>query len=271
MTTPKCTNILLIGKYPPLQGGIASKTFWLCDELLKHGFSYRIVTTKYENYSISDKEIDHNVFCLDLNETPWHIPNSDLFFDRLLYLSNKALINYDPDIIETNYLWPFCSVAIYLAEKLSKPLIIRHAGSDILKFHESSEFKPIIESYFQKADIVVTNSTINNIISSLCHDKSKIMLMDRYVPNPDIFFDKKTKKKYDILFAGKLNYHWKLKGIEYLLNIIKANKLTALFIIGGNYIVEVQENIAKQKLENNITTIPFVHPKEMPDFFNKCK
>ncbi len=271
MTSSRTTNILLIGKYPPLQGGIATKTYWLYNELLNHGFKYRVVTASFENYSISKKEIEQNVYCLDNTDIPWHIPNSPLFYDRLLNLCNNVISDFVPDIIETNYLWPFCSVASYLAEKLRKPLIIRHAGSDILKFHTSIVFKNIMKIYFEQASVIVTNNTCHDLVMELCSDKTKIRLMDRYVPDPEYFRDMKYPKQYDLLFAGKINYHWKLKGISHLLEHIKTNNLHALFLCDGNYLEDIYSLIGEQKLGNNIEIKKFVHPSEMPGIISKCK
>lgn len=271
MNTRKSNKILLIGKYPPMQGGVASKTFWLYKKLTQTGFTLRVVTVESVNYSVPVKKDDIKVFSVDKTSVPWHIPNSNLYFDRLLNKCFEALDDFTPDIIETNYLWPFCSVAIHLSKVLNKPLLIRHAGSDILKFHISGEFRNIMKRYFEQAAIIVSNNTSMEIVSELCNDKTKIRLMDRYMPDPDYFRDMKYTKEYDILFAGKINYHWKLKGISYLLDHIKTNKLQALFLCNGNYINEIYSLISEQKLENNIEIQKFVHPSEMPGIISKCK
>ncbi|MBU1013298.1 MAG: hypothetical protein KKG99_09840 [Bacteroidetes bacterium] len=262
-------NVLLIGKYPPMQGGIAAKTFWLYKRLAKNGYNFRVVTIEIENYSVPVIKDDIKVFSVDKASTPWHIPDSSLYFDRILNKCFEALANFTPDIIETNYLWPFCSVAIHLSKILNKPLLIRHAGSDILKFYTSNEFRDIIKRYFEQASIIVTNNTSIEIVSELCNDKTKIRLTDRYIPDPDYFHDLKHPKQYDILFAGKINYYWKHKGISYLLEYIKAYNLHALLLCDGNYIDEIYSLVDKQKLENNIEIKKFVHPYEMPAIINK--
>lgn len=264
-------NVLLIGKYPPMQGGIATKTFWLYEKLAQSGFTFRVVTIETKNYSVPIKENDIKIFSVDTTSVPWHIPDSNLYFDRLLNKCFEALEDFTPDIIETNYLWPFCGVAIHLSKILNKPLLVRHAGSDILKFHTSNEFKNIMERYFEQSTVIVTNNTNMDIVSELCSDKTKIRLMDRYVPDPEYFRDLKYSKQYDILFAGKINYHWKLKGIYHLLEHIKINQLQALFLCDGNNIDDIYSLISEHKLVNNIEIKKFVHPSEMPEIISKCK
>jgi hypothetical protein len=183
----------------------------------------------------------------------------------------EVIDKFKPDIIETNYLWPFCSVAVFISQYINKPLLIRHAGSDILKFQKDKDFRNIICRYFGLADKIVTNSTCNKIVSNLCDKKDKIILLDRYIPDTEFFFEKKCRKKYDILFAGKINYYWNLKGIEQLINIIKINNLKALFIIDGNYVNDIHNIVQNENLSGNIATIKFVHPAKMPQFINQSK
>jgi glycosyltransferase involved in cell wall biosynthesis len=264
-------NILLIGKYPPVQGGVAAKTYWLYEQLKVKGYNIRTVTTEIENYSILEEHEDKDVHLVKLKKIPWHIPYSELIYDRLLNICLEAVNEFTPDIIETNYLWPFCSVAANISNHLKKPLLIRHAGSDIAKFRSDPEFIEIIRNYLNRANKVVTNSTSNDFINELCKDKNRIELMQRYIPDPQVFNDKKINKKYDILLAGKINFYWQHKGIDILLSLISAKKLKALFIIDGNYMEDLNEKIKKENLDENIEIIKFVHPKEMPKFINQCE
>jgi hypothetical protein len=264
-------NILLVGKYPPLQGGVAAKTYWLYQQLKTKGYKTQVVTAEVKNYTIREIPKDNSVHLVTCKEIPWHIPDSNLLYDRLLQKSLEVVKDFPPDIIETNYLWPFCSVAASLSDLLKKPLLIRHAGSDILKFSSDPEFKTIIRSYVNQANKIVTNNTSYSYINELCDDKSKVELLPRYIPDPIVFKEVNKAKKYDILFAGKINYFWNLKGIAILVRMIREKDLKALFIIDGNYLGDVIKMVETENLRNSIEIINFVHPKEMPKFINQCK
>ena len=131
-------KILLIGKYPPLQGGISSKTYWLYRYLEKKGFEFRIVTVAADAYTINKYHNDPNVTVVNEKKSPWHIPETDLLDDRLINEAKKIALDFCPDLIETNYLWPFCKDALLISKILKKPLLIRHAGSDIIKFSKDN-------------------------------------------------------------------------------------------------------------------------------------
>lgn len=269
-------KILLIGKYPPMQGGISAKTYWLFKRLKTFGFEYKIITLNESDYSIKDPVMDcEDIQVIEENDVPWHIPETSLIDDQIIHSALKSAQNFSPDIVETNYLWPFCKDALLVSKLIKKPLLIRHAGSDIAKFHNTGSFSKIMSTYLNEADAIVTNHSSESIIKNLCDNHKKIHSTQRYIPNPESFKpvlpQNKCDKTFDILFAGKINYHWRYKGLELLLKVIKKNNLKALFIIGGKYKNEMEKQISDYNLEDNITIVDFVHPEQMPEMYHSCR
>ena len=265
-------KILLIGKYPPMQGGISAKTYWLFRELEKHGFDLRAVTVEARDYSIKGDRCNRSkTESIRIKEPPWHIPESELLSDRIFQSSMEIIEDFKPDLIETNYLWPFCLPALLVANITEKPLIIRHAGSDIQKFYQDEEFKKNIKTYFKNAAIVVTNHNANALVRKLCDYSDKVQCMRRYVPNPDLFRAEPYEKQFDILFTGKINYYWNLRGINLLIDLIKHRDLKSLFIMDGKYKKQVTELIEHTKTRAQIRVKGFVSPETMPKMYNSCK
>ena len=265
-------KILLIGKYPPMQGGISSKTFWLFRELEKRGFDHRVVTVETADYAIKGYDFNRSkTTVIKIKKIPWHIPESELIADRIFHKAMKTAEVFEPDLIETNYLWPFCMPASLVANILGKPLMIRHAGSDIQKFSHDTDFMGTMKAYFDKAAIVITNRTVKTLIEKLCDNTEKVHCLKRYVPDPEIFRSEPTAKNFDILFAGKINYRWNLKGINHLLGLIKRQKLRSLFVMGGKYKNEIINLLEQTGTENYIEVRDFTQPEMMPSIYNTCK
>jgi len=265
-------RILLIGKYPPMQGGISSKTYWLFRALEKKGFDFRKVTVESTDYSIKGYDYDKSkTTVVKSKEIPWHIPESELLGDRIFHKALKTAGSFKPDLIETNYLWPFCMPATLVARTLEKPLLIRHAGSDIQKFHHDTEFRDIMKAYFDEAAVVATNLTVKTLIEKLCDNSGKVHCLRRYIPDPEIFKPESTEKKIDIFLTGKINYRWNLKGINLLLGLIKRRKLRSLFVIGGKYKNEIIELLEHTETEKYIEVRDFTPPEAMPSIYNSCK
>ncbi len=263
-------KILLIGKYPPMQGGISTKTYWLCKHLEKDGIEFQIITLNDSQYSTNGHNLEKVTVVKD-KQVPWHIPETSLVDDRLINAALKVTNDFSPDLIETNYIWPFCKDALFVARTLNKPLLIRHAGSDILKFYNDQEFRDIMSIYFDQASAIVSNISSIDLLKDICSDTGKIQCMPRYIPDPNIFKPEESDKQYDILFAGKINYHWHLKGLNLLLELIKQKELKALFLIGGKHKEDIYKQITEKKLENIIKLNGFVNPDEMPAIYNSCK
>ncbi len=87
-------RILFISKYPPIQGGISAKTYWLAQGLAERGIETHVVTNGNcveSEYRIDDTSPDPHpnlhIHFVD-PDLPWHIPYSDLYVPRLL---DKAL------------------------------------------------------------------------------------------------------------------------------------------------------------------------------------
>jgi hypothetical protein len=255
-----------------MQGGIATKTYWLYRGLKERGYQFRIVTCRDDNYLTPDCSLDHSEICVvSQRAIPWHIPESTLTDDRILNSSIQWTKEFKPDIVETNYLWPFCKNAILLALYLKTPLIIRHAGSDILKFKNDPEFMNIIRWYFHCASAVVTNHDSFDLVSYVTDNAKKLKCLPRYVPNPNIFNQSGSSKQYDLLFAGKINYHWNLKGLCLLLDVIKKKSLYARFIMGGKYEAELNDLISDYQIKSQIDVSNFVTPEQMPDIYKSSR
>ena len=125
--------------------------------------------------------------------------------------------------------------------------------------------------YFNHAAAIVSNISSIDLLKDICNDTEKIQCMPRYIPDPNIFKPEESDKQYDILFAGKINYLWRLKGLKLLLEIIKQKGLKALFLIGGKYKDDIYKQITEKRLEDSIELNDFVEPDKMPSIYNSCK
>jgi len=128
-----------------------------------------------------------------------------------------------------------------------------------------------MKSYFSHAAAIATNSTSAKLVNKLCGSYSKTFLMQRYIPDSSIFRHIESEKPFDILFTGKINYHWQHKGLLLLMEIIKARKLKAFFVIGGLYTNKLLEQISFNGIDELIHISEFVPPKKMPLIYNSCK
>jgi len=131
-----------LGKYPPLEGGIAAKTYWLARGLALRGHTIHIITNEPSagcEYKIQGSEnpptkISNIWFHRSLDKIPWHLPEDNENAFSLLNTTLEVIRDHKIQLIDTGYLVPYGIVG-YLAKKLTGiSHVVRHGGSDIEKF-----------------------------------------------------------------------------------------------------------------------------------------
>ena len=155
-------KIALLSKYPPLEGGIAAKTYWLARGLAERGHEIHVITNGISagrEYQIEggDKApaITPNLWVhRPSNEIPWHIPDDNDSSLALLDLAINIVREYSIQIIDTGYLIPYgvlghltkCSTGVYQ--------VIRHGGSDLEKFLKRQILGTLLNEAITHADTV---------------------------------------------------------------------------------------------------------------------
>jgi len=144
-------RICIISKYPPIEGGISSSTYWLAKGLGEKGHEVHIVTNALEvedeyreSLEIADRHyIPKNVYVHSTDPSPTvkanpsHIPFSKMYCEKLASLAIQVIEEYDIEIIDSWYLIPYC-VSGFLAKSFTGvPQIIRHGGSDLQRLYPS--------------------------------------------------------------------------------------------------------------------------------------
>ena len=100
-------RIAVISKYPPIEGGISSKTFWLSTALAEHGHEIHVVTDRiglapeYSLQPYEDINDTKNLFVHRAStELPWHIPNNNHSDLDLLNTAVQVIKETNTDVID---------------------------------------------------------------------------------------------------------------------------------------------------------------------------
>ena len=262
-------KICLISKYPPIEGGIAAKTFWLAKGLGEKGNLIHIVTNAgcvEKEYFINDDSLTtptnisvHSV----IPDIPWHIPYSELYIARLLDQALEVISKYPIDIIDATYLIPYGIVG-YLASKISGiPYIVRHGGSDLAKFWQKGIFETLLKNVIQNAAVVVSDDKNKELFKSLT---AKVSVLPRYIPDEEYFKPFYTSHKIPVFaYIGKLNYYWKDKSLDRIVDIFSGIEQNHKLIFIGQG--KGFDNFLRYINDHNLKTFElrkFVHPENMP-------
>lgn len=135
-------KILIIGKYPPIQGGVSKSTYILANELAKQGHQVFVVTNAFEvEYNHRQLLLDEDLrqlaedkikvistkSCANIS----HIPYSLAYSSKIFGAAINVIEQYGCDLIYSHYFEPYALIATQVAKLYNISVIVRPAGSDI--------------------------------------------------------------------------------------------------------------------------------------------
>lgn len=286
-------KICIISKYPPIEGGVSTRTYWIARALGERGHEVHIITNASEVEPEYREELDFkdpeyspkNVFIHDINssEIPWHIPFSKAYGERLTNKALEVIEENDLDLIYSYYLIPY-GVSGYAAKALTdRPLIIQHAGSDIDRLFNYHDLNKIILKVLKKADRILTYHDTKEFLLSQGISESKLILLPKASVDLDYFnldvkpydLTKFTNKEIEglpiLTFIGKIPYHWESKGIGDFANALNGIKkeFRLLFVSNGAGVKEVQSMLEKYNLVDKSIIAGFVPPWRIPSIIKR--
>lgn len=293
-------KICIISKYPPIEGGISSSTYWLARGLGEKGHEVHIVTNALEvedeyreNLDLSDPDYHpKNVFVHSTDPSPTieanpsHIPFSKVYCEKLASLAIETIDEYDIDIIDSWYLLPYC-VSGFLAKSFTGiPQIVRHGGSDIQRLYPSPYLNNLLDRVIKSADAIVTNNSSMPFFQNIGIPSSKI------IPVQNVFADTRsfnpkvpsldlspylTNQKYFpgipvFGYIGKITHHLETKGLcEFLESCSSIEEdFLLLFVSNGKKLNQFKMKVRKENLENKTIFLDFVPPWQIPPILKVC-
>jgi len=166
-------KILILGKYPPIEGGVSAYTFWLARALANQGHTVRVATNaneveptfaqllyggdaaRLENDSVSGRLRVYHTSPLAASS---FIPFAQPYVTKLFGLSLSIVEQNQFDVIFGWYFEPYGYTAALVGKATGVPFVIRHAGSDIGRLAEHPELKAAYAWALKNAaGLVVTN------------------------------------------------------------------------------------------------------------------
>jgi len=171
-------KICLIGKYPPIQGGVSTRNFAFAHSLAQQGHTIHVVTNakdvrapfrmfmREEDWQKCEADYGEGsvtVHWTDRADTgQFHIPMSPAYVTKLSSLAIEVCRKQKPDVILGFYMEPY-GIATYLASAATDtPYVIMTAGSDTGRLWKQAQFKPLFDHVFRQARRIVAGSALRN-------------------------------------------------------------------------------------------------------------
>jgi len=281
-------KICFISKYPPIEGGVSARVYWLAKALGERGHEVHIVTNALEVEEEYRERFETNeqqyapenvhVHSTNPDNNPWHIPFSKAYTERIANLAIEVIKKYNIQLIDSCYILPYGVAAFITGNITGIPLILRHAGSDIGKLFASLSYNTLFKAIFQRADKIMTIPPLKEMFQSLGIPESKIVFdekvsIDTKAFNQEVapfplsdYIERQPPKCPVITFIGKINYYWETKGLYELLEAVKGIKddFLLLFVANGRGLKGFQNLIEEKTLSKKSIFLDFVPPWEIP-------
>lgn len=165
-------NILMVCKYPPIQGGVSAETYWTANALAELGHSvcvltnanevesaYRITLTSEDERLLLGYRKRNAIRVISTQMDPMHVyvPQNNPSVSKLISKGIEIISEWRPDFIFGWYLEPYGVAALFLSSQTGVPFIIRHAGSDIGRLMPTPQLSALYSVVLRKASVVLTS------------------------------------------------------------------------------------------------------------------
>jgi glycosyltransferase involved in cell wall biosynthesis len=177
----RALNLCFIGKYPPIEGGVSSSNYWLARGLAERGHHVNVVTNADEveaTYRMHLEPGDWDMYQPRFSESGgWtrvfnteafayrtmdHVPHTNPTVAKLAGVATGVVRSQDCEAIFAYYYEPYAVAASLVAHWTGRPLIIKHAGSDLDRLFRVPDLATTYKEVLRGADAVVTRQPLRD-------------------------------------------------------------------------------------------------------------
>ena len=173
-------RICIIGKFPPIQGGVSARTYWAAHDLARRGHEVHVVTNAKEA---------HPPFRMHMRQQDWqlceaiygpgsvtvhwtdpvdrsqsYIPMASPFVSKLASVAAGVHSGLPFDVIYSHYLEPYGIAGHLAAEITHVPHVVRMAGSDAGRLWHHPQFETLYDHVLRSATVVIAGAVADRAI-----------------------------------------------------------------------------------------------------------
>jgi glycosyltransferase involved in cell wall biosynthesis len=199
-------RICIIGKYPPIQGGVSMRTYWTAHRLAACGHEVHVITNAKEalppfrmhmraedwaRCEASHGKGSVTVHWTDpVDRSQSYIPMASPFVSKLATVAATVHSSCPFGVIFSHYMEPY-GVAGYLASQMTDvPHAVRMAGSDAGRLWHHPQFEALYDHVLRSADVVVAAGAVAERAVQRGVDRRRIAAAGGYALPEDLFTPK---------------------------------------------------------------------------------
>jgi glycosyltransferase involved in cell wall biosynthesis len=277
-------RLLLISKYPPIQGGVSAECFWFSRTLATLGHAVTVVTNAdevEEDYRVewndADRRFGRNlelaggprVISTKKDRSHRYIPRANPIVSKLVSLALQECETHPPDFIYAIYLEPYGVAALLLSSLTGIPFVFRHAGSDIGRLMQSPALRKTYQAVLDRANAVVTH-----LPQQLGISEGKAVAGTTNRLSAKLFYPKAMEPGGVFRFGvfGKVGVN---KGTHELLEAVarfarRGDEIELHALWGGTDLANVTAQIERLGIQQQVRVRGFLPHWRVPEFIWQC-
>ena len=193
----------MIGKYPPIQGGVSMRTYWRAHGLAMLGHEVHVVTNakeavapfrmlmRAEDWEWCTRRYDagsvtvHWTDPVDASQT--YIPMASPFVSKLAGIAARVHSERPFDVIHSHYLEPYGVAGLLAAQITGIPHVVRTAGSDAGRLWRHQQLQALYDHVLKSAETVICGGAVRKYAVSRGVDPARIAFDAGIVVPNDLF------------------------------------------------------------------------------------
>jgi glycosyltransferase involved in cell wall biosynthesis len=198
-------KIGVVGKFPPIEGGVSTRTFWAAHGLAKLGHTVHVVTNakevgapfrmymREEDWARCEAQYGSGSVKVHWTDgyagRQWHIPHGLPYVTKLASIGLELAQSGAIDVIHSYYAEPYCVAGHIVAQATGLPHVVRTAGSDAGRLWSLPQFAACYSHVFKSAAAVLCGPTVAQKMiaagvapSRLAFDPEPVRLQDLFTP-----------------------------------------------------------------------------------------
>jgi glycosyltransferase involved in cell wall biosynthesis len=196
-------RICIIGKFPPIQGGVSMRTYWSAHGLAQRGHDLHVVTNakeaqppfrmhmRPEDWQRCEAEYGTGrvtVHWTDpIDRSQFHLPMASPFVSKLASLAARVHSEKPFDVIFSHYMEPY-GIAGHLAAQITgAPHVVRMAGSDAGRLWHHPQLEPLYDHVLRSAQAVIATGAVAKRAIARGVDPGRIAASEGFVVPESLF------------------------------------------------------------------------------------
>jgi glycosyltransferase involved in cell wall biosynthesis len=196
-------RICVIGKFPPIQGGVSMRTYWAAHALAIRGHDVQVVTNAKEarppfrmHMRAQDWKRCEAAYGSGSVTVHWtdpvdgsqaYIPMASPFVSKLAAVAARVHSERAFDVIYSHYMEPYGVAGHLAAQMAGVPHVVRMAGSDAGRLWRHPQFEALYDHVLRSAEVVIATGAVAERAAQRGVDPNRIAFGGGFVVPEDLF------------------------------------------------------------------------------------